>query len=268
MSAWPHSLTLVGAGKMGRALLEGWLAAGLDPAAVAIVEPAPAPELVALCQARGMALHAPEAAPEVLVLAVKPQTFAAAAAALQVDGRTLVVSIMAGKTLANIRERLPAAGPIVRAMPNTPAAVGRGVAAAVAERALDPTRKAWSENLFKAVGGFHWLGEERLIDAVTAISGSGPAYVFALVEALARAGAALGLPASVAEGLARATIEGAGELLHRDPAISAATLRQNVTSPGGTTAAALAVLQGETGLDALLRQATAAAFRRAGELAG
>lgn len=175
---------------------------------------------------------------------------------------------MAGKTLANIRERLPEAGPIVRAMPNTPASVGRGVTAAFAERPLNATQTAWTETLFKAVGGFHWLDREKLIDAVTAISGSGPAYVFALVEALAHSGAALGLPQATARGLARATIEGAGELLHREPELSPTTLRQNVTSPGGTTAAALAVLQGDAGLDALMREATAAAFRRAGELAG
>jgi pyrroline-5-carboxylate reductase len=268
MSQWPRSLTLVGAGKMGRALLDGWLAAGLEGTAVTIVDPAPAADLVALCQQRGIARRAPTAAPEALVLAVKPQIFATAAAGLPVDRGTLVVSIMAGKTLANIRESFPTAGSIVRAMPNTPASVGRGVTAGFAERALGGAQKAWTETLFKAVGGFHWLEEEKLIDAVTAISGSGPAYVFALVEALARSGVALGLPEETARGLARATIEGAGELLYREPEISPTTLRQNVTSPGGTTAAALAVLQSERGLDALIRETTGAAFRRAGELAG
>jgi pyrroline-5-carboxylate reductase len=268
MSHWPQSLTLVGAGKMGRALLDGWLAAGLHGSAVSIVDPAPTPDLLALCAERGIALGAPAAAPEALVLAVKPQIFAAAAPALAVDRGTLVVSIMAGKTLANIRERLPQAGTIVRAMPNTPASVGRGVAGAFAEPTILAAQRAWTETLFQAVGGFHWLEQEKLIDAVTAISGSGPAYVFALVEALAKSGVALGLSAETALGLARATIEGAGELLHREPTISPTILRQNVTSPGGTTAAALAVLQSETGLDPLIRETTAAAFRRAGELAG
>ena len=268
MPAWPKTLTLLGAGKMGSAMLEGWLAAGLDPSGVNIVEPSPSEPLLALCRARGIALGAPGHAPEVLVLAVKPQTFAAAAAGVLAGPQTLVVSIMAGKTLANIRERLPEAGAIVRAMPNTPAAVGRGVAAAVAEKPLTAEQRAWSENLFKAVGGFHWLDDERLIDAVTAISGSGPAYVFALVEALARAGVALGLPPETAQGLARATVEGSGELLYREQATSAAALRVNVTSPGGTTAAALAVLQGADGLDDLMARATAAARRRAEELAG
>ena len=268
MSAWPKTLTLLGAGKMGLAMLQGWLAAGLAPQAVSIIEPTPSPDLLALCRAKGIALGAPVRPSEILVLAVKPQTFAAAAAPDLAGADTLVVSIMAGKTIANIRQRLPHAGAIVRAMPNTPAAVGRGVAGATPERALSAPQKTWTENLFKAVGGFHWLDDEALIDAVTAISGSGPAYVFALVEAMARAGVALGLPEATAEGLARATVEGAGELLHREPGTSAAILRQNVTSPGGTTAAALAVLQGADGLDALMARATAAAAKRAGELAG
>jgi len=268
MSAWPQTLTLLGAGKMGQAMLQGWLAAGLDPRRVTIIEPTPSAELIALCQAKGISLGAPVGPSEMLVLAVKPQTFAVAAGPALADGRTLVVSIMAGKTIANIRERLPHADAIVRAMPNTPAAVGRGVAGAVAEKALSATQKSWTENLFKAVGAFHWLDAESQIDAVTAISGSGPAYVFALVEAMARAGVALGLSPETAEGLARATVEGSGELLHREPGTSAATLRQNVTSPGGTTAAALAVLQGADGLDALMARACAAAAKRAGELAG
>ena len=268
MPAWPQTLTLLGAGKMGQAMLHGWLAAGLEAKAVTIIEPTPSADLTALCRTKGIALGAPATPGEILVLAVKPQTFAAAAGPELADSRTLVVSIMAGKTIANIRARLPGAGAIVRAMPNTPAAVGRGVAGAVAETALSAAQKSWSEALFKAVGAFHWLDEEAQIDMVTAISGSGPAYVFALVEAMARAGTALGLPPETAEGLARATVEGSGELLHREPGSSAATLRQNVTSPGGTTAAALAVLQGADGLDALMARACAAAARRAGELAG
>jgi pyrroline-5-carboxylate reductase len=153
-------------------------------------------------------------------------------------------------------------------MPNTPAAVGRGAAAGVAAAAVTPLQRAWAERLMRSVGMFDWLADEALIDAVTAISGSGPAYVFAMVEAMAAAGEALGLPADLATRLARATVEGAGELLYREPDASAATLRINVTSPAGTTAAALAVLQGPDGLGPLLTRAAAAAHRRAGELAG
>jgi pyrroline-5-carboxylate reductase len=273
MSAWPRSLVLVGAGKMGAAMLDGWLAAGLPPEGVTVIEPKPAPGLLEKTSGAGIKLNPPAGAltpPDALVLAVKPQVFAAAAEAVApLAGReTLTLSIMAGKRISDIRVRLPQAGAIVRAMPNTPAAVGRGVTAAVASQDLGPVRKAWTERLFGAVGAFRWLDDEALIDAVTAISGSGPAYVFALVEAMATAGEKLGLPAEVALALARGTVEGAGELLYCEPETSAAKLRENVTSPGGTTAAALEVLCGEAGLDALLARATAAARRRASELAG
>jgi pyrroline-5-carboxylate reductase len=175
---------------------------------------------------------------------------------------------MAGKTIANISARLPDAEAFVRVMPNTPAAVGRGAAAGVASGAVTSQQREWTERLMRAVGIFDWLADESLIDAVTAISGSGPAYIFALVEAMAKAGEALGLPADVAMRLARATVEGAGELLYREPEVTAARLRENVTSPAGTTAAALAVLKAPEGLDKLMTRAAAAAHRRAGELAG
>ena len=264
----PRSLALVGAGKMGGAMLRGWLALGLDPMSVVIIDPAPDPALLA--QAPGVSLNpdAP-AAPEVLVLAVKPQMLDAAAPKLAglAGADTLVISIIAGKTIANLRARLPGAGAIVRAMPNTPAAIGRGATAAAAE-GLSARQRALTEALLGAVGLFEWVTDEGLIDAVTALSGSGPAYVFALVEAMAAAGAKAGLPADLAMRLARATVEGAGELLHQEPRTPAATLRQNVTSPGGTTAAALAVLQAPDGLGALMATAIEAARRRAGELAG
>ena len=176
--------------------------------------------------------------------------------------------MVAGKTIANLEARLPEAKSFVRVMPNTPAAVGRGAAAAAANAQVTATQKAWTERLMRAVGVFEWVSDESLIDAVTALSGSGPAYAFALVEAMAKAGEAVGLPADLAMRLARATVEGAGELMHREPEISAAQLRINVTSPAGTTAAALAVLQAADGLEALLTRAVAAAHRRAGELAG
>jgi pyrroline-5-carboxylate reductase len=271
MTVWPRSLALVGAGKMGGAMLSGWLAGGLAPEGVAILDPAPSPEMIALARAHGFALKPPPGMrPEVVVLAVKPQMLDAAAPAIAdlVQEETLVVSIIAGKTIANVKARAPKARAFVRAMPNTPAAIGRGVTGAAANDALNERQKDIAATLLSAVGIFDWLPDESFIDAVTALSGSGPAYVFALVEAMAEAGAALGLPADLAMRFARGTVEGAGELLAREPGVSAAQLRQNVTSPAGTTAAALAVLQGADGLAALMQKAIAAAHRRAGELAG
>ncbi len=271
MTAWPESIALVGAGKMGGAMLRGWLAGGLRPEGVAILDPAPAPEMIELARSRGLALPPPPGfKPEVVVLAVKPQTLDAAAPSIAelAHADALVVSIIAGKRIADLQARAPKARAFVRAMPNTPAAIGRGVTGAAANDALTDRQRDIARTLLSAVGLFDWLPDENLIDAVTALSGSGPAYVFALVEAMAAAGAALGLPADLAMRFARGTVEGAGELLAREPGVSAAQLRQNVTSPGGTTAAALAVLQGADGLEALMGRAIAAAHKRAGELAG
>jgi pyrroline-5-carboxylate reductase len=273
MTEWPQSLALVGAGKMGGAMLQGWLEGGLASSRVILVDPSPAPEIAALAKSRAIALNPPAAnrmAPEVLVLAVKPQMLDAAAPELKslAGPQTLVLSIIAGKTIADLRSRLPSAGAFVRAMPNTPAAVGRGITGAAADSATSARQRALTQALLSAVGQFEWLPDENLIDAVTAVSGSGPAYAFALVEALAEAGVALGLDEGQAMRLARATIEGAGELMHREPGVPAARLRENVTSPGGTTAAALAVLRAPDGLASLMRRAVAAAHERAGELAG
>jgi len=261
---------LVGAGKMGGALAAGWLKSGLAPASLAIVEPNPSVDLEDLAASSGVALNAPAAAPDVLVLAVKPQGLDAAAPQIAplVSERTLVLSIIAGKRIADLRSRLPAARSVVRAMPNTPAAVGRGATAAFASEETTEEQRRFSATLLGAVGAFHWLNDESEIDAVTAISGSGPAYVFALTEALAAAGEKLGLSAELAMNLARATVEGSAELMRRSPATPPETLRKNVTSPGGTTAAALAVLQGDRGLDDLMARAAAAARARARELAG
>ena len=267
--AWPGSLVLAGAGKMGGALLRGWLDGGLAPAAVVVVDPKLDDEMRAFCVTRGIGLAAPETPPEVLVLAIKPQTFAedpGAFAALAGPG-TLVVSILAGKTLANLRAGLPDAGAIVRAMPNLPASVGRGATGLAAEPGLSAERHAIAQTLLAASGLVEWL-DENLIDAVTGVSGSGPAYVFLLAECLAEAGVAAGLPADVALRLARATVEGAGELMARKPELTPTQLREAVTSPGGTTAAALDVLRAPTGLAPLMATAVAAAKRRAGELAG
>ena len=272
MSEWPQSLVLVGAGKMGEALLRGWLAGGLAPQRVTIVEPKPSPAIALLAAERGIAVNPPLAglaAPEVLFLAIKPQTLAAAASDLAplAGPDTLVISILAGKRIADLSARLPNARALARVMPNTPAAVGRGASAGFASPAASARQRHWAQGLMSAVGQFDWLADEELIDAVTAISGSGPAYVFALVEAMAEAGVKLGLPAELAMKLARATVEGAGELLHREPAVTAAKLRENVTSPGGTTAAALEVLMGKDGMQSLLTRAVAAATRRSKELA-
>jgi pyrroline-5-carboxylate reductase len=272
MSEWPRSLVLVGAGKMGDAMLRGWLAAGLEPARVTILELNPSPAIAALATKRAIALNPAAAprAPEALMLAIKPQTLDAAAPALVAlaGPDTLVVSILAGKRIADLAARLPNARAFVRVMSNTPAAVGRGASAAAANAAVSATQRRWTESLMRAVGLFDWLVDETLIDAVTALSGSGPAYVFALVEALAEAGEKLGLPRDLAMALARATAEGAGELMHSEPGVTPAKLRENVTSPGGTTAAALAVLRAPDGLAALMTRAVAAAHKRAGELAG
>ena len=273
MSDWPQTLVLVGAGKMGGAMLRGWLAGGLPAAGVTLIDPHPAPDMVALAAQWGLSLNPAEgetAPPEALILAVKPQMLDSAAprlATLAGPG-TMVLSVMAGKTIANIAARLPNARAIVRVMPNTPAAVGRGAAAGAASAEVSPAQRLWAERLMRAVGLFDWLADESLIDAVTALSGSGPAYVFALVEAMAKAGESVGLPADLAMKLARATVEGAGELMHREPDVPAAQLRINVTSPAGTTAAALAVLQAPDALEPLMTRAVGAAHRRAGELAG
>ena len=268
----PSTLALVGAGKMGGAMLQGWLSLGLAPGGVRVFDPFPSDEMKALCAARGVALNPPlagAAPPEVVVLAIKPQMLDEASASIAplIGPATLVISIMAGKTIANIVARLPASA-IVRAMPNTPAAVGRGITGAAANAQVTAAQRAAADALLRAIGQLEWVADESLIDAVTAVSGSGPAYVFHLVEALAAAGAAVGLPADIALRLARATVEGSGELMFQEPGTSAEQLRTNVTSPGGTTAAALEVLMGADGLTPLMTRAVAAAKRRAAELSG
>jgi pyrroline-5-carboxylate reductase len=264
------NVVLVGAGKMGGALLEGWIGLGVDPAAMTVIEPQPSPQVAALV-ARGLRLNPSGAAgrADAVVIAVKPQTAPQALAemgALVAPG-AVVVSIMAGRTLGFLADALPAGTAIVRAMPNTPAAIGRGITVAVPNPRVTPAQRELAHRLLAATGAVEWIGDEGLMDAVTAVSGSGPAYVFLLAESLARAGEKAGLPADLAASLARATVSGAGELLYRSP-LAAATLRHNVTSPGGTTAAALDVLMAADGLDAVMERAVAAATRRGRELAG
>lgn len=265
-------LVLVGAGKMGGAMLSGWLDQGLDPGAVVVVDPKPSDALVADLAERGVRLVT--AAPEglvarVMLVAVKPQVLDGVLPPLAglVGPKTVVVSVVAGKTIATFAAALGARA-VVRTIPNTPAQVGRGITACVASPAVAEADRALVTRLLATIGEVEWVDDERLIDLVTAVSGSGPAYVFHMVEALAAAGAAVGLPADLAARLARATVEGAGELLWQSPE-TPETLRRNVTSPGGTTAAALAVLMAEDrGMTPLLTEAVAAAAKRSKELAG
>ncbi|CAO4178281.1 pyrroline-5-carboxylate reductase [Methylorubrum extorquens] len=269
-TAFPTPLVLAGAGKMGAALLRGWLAGGLDPAAVTVVDPQPSAEIATLCAERALRLNPEAAVPAgALVLGIKPQVLDAAAPALAgwIGPDTLVVSILAGKTIADLKRRLPTARAVVRAMPNLPASIGRGATGAVGSPEVGPQARAGAEALLASSGLVAWLDDEALIDAVTAVSGSGPAYVFLLAEALTEAGVAAGLPPDLSAQLARATVAGAGALLDAD-AREAGQLRRDVTSPGGTTAAALAVLMREGGLPDLMREAVEAARRRAGELSG
>jgi pyrroline-5-carboxylate reductase len=262
------TIALAGAGKMGGAMLAGWLAGGLDASRAVVIEPTPSDDIKALVKT-GVRVN-PSAtdtgAVDALVVAVKPQSFREAGAKLRpfVGPSTLVVSIMAGATIASISE--VCGGAVVRAMPNTPAAIGRGITVAVAADNVSASQRATADALLRAIGSVEWVDDEQLMDAVTAVSGSGPAYIFLLAEELARAGVEAGLPAELATRLARETVAGSGELLRRSEA-SSAVLRQNVASPGGTTAAALDVLMGPDGMQSLLTRAVAAATKRSKELA-
>ena len=249
-------------------MLSGWLAQGLAAKNVVVIEPQPSDDIKALA-AGGIRLNPP--AKQIgqlaaLVIALKPQAFREAGPGLRpyAGPSTLVVSIMAGMTIASIATIC--GGRAVRAMPNTPAAIGRGITVAVAAKDVVDAQREAADALLRATGPVEWVDDEGLMDAVTAVSGSGPAYVFLLAEELARAGVAAGLPEALATRLARETVSGSGELLHRSE-LSAATLQQNVTSPGGTTAAALEVLMGADGLQSLMTRAVAAATRRSRELA-
>jgi pyrroline-5-carboxylate reductase len=260
------TIALAGAGKMGGAMLTGWLAGGLDANCVVVVEPFPADDIKALA-AKGVRLNPKDSGTaDTLVVAVKPQMFREAGPALKklVGPSTLVVSIMAGTPVAALEA--VCGGMVVRAMPNTPAAIGRGITVAVAAKNVSAEQRATADALLRATGSVEWVDDESLMDAVTAVSGSGPAYVFLLAEELARAGVEAGLPADLATKLARETVAGSGELLHRSEQ-DCATLRQNVTSPGGTTAAALEVLMAKDGLQPLMIRAIAAATKRSKDLA-
>ena len=264
------TLVLAGAGKMGSAMLDGWLARGLKPKQVVVIEPDPGKAVKALAR-RGLRLNPKSKVPAAaaVVIAVKPQSAPEAVPPLAtfIGKNTLVLSIMAGRTIRYLEKSVPAGSAIVRAMPNTPAAIGRGITVAVATANVSARQRRQASGLLAAIGKVEWIGDEALMDAVTALSGSGPAYVFLLAEAMAAAGIAAGLPPALSTRLARETVAGSGELLHRSQ-IDAATLRENVTSPGGTTAAALDVLMASGGLEELMTRAVAAATRRSRDLAG
>ena len=262
-------LLLVGCGKMGGAMLDGWLARGLAASEVIVAEPVEAlrPRKSGL-RAVGSSQEVRET-PEMVVLAVKPQTMDAVLPDLRrfADEGAVFLSIAAGKTLKYFAIHLGETAKVVRSMPNTPAAVRQGITVACASSGVSAAEKKRCQELLEAVGQALWVEDEALLDPVTALSGSGPAYVFLLVEAMAAAGAKLGLAPEMAMQLARATVAGSGELLRQstDPA---SQLRINVTSPGGTTAEALKVLMAPDGIQTVFDKALAAASRRSKELAG
>jgi pyrroline-5-carboxylate reductase len=257
---------LVGGGNMGGAMLRGWLEAGLDPAAVAVLDPNGAP-LLADVVSRGVRLAAAPAEVErgadTVILAVKPQVMEAVLPTLLplLADDTLIVSVAAGRTVASIEAAL-GERPVVRAMPNTPALVNRGITGAYPNARVTGPMRARAQALLESSGPVEWVEREALIDAVTGVSGSGPAYVFLLAEALAEAGVAAGLDPALAMRLARHTVAGAGELMIRS-GDEPAQLRRNVTSPNGTTQAALEILMADDGFGPLLRRAVLAARDRA-----
>ena len=260
-----RGLVLLGCGKMGSAMLEGWLARGLDPGSVWIIDPMPGDWLAD----SGVHLNAPlPERPAFVVIAVKPQMMGEALGQVAGFGGadTVFLSIAAGKTIASFESAFGAGTPIIRAMPNTPAAVGRGITALIGNETVGEASLALAEDLLSAVGQTVRLSDEGQMDAVTAVSGSGPAYVFHLIETLAAAGEAEGLSADLAMKLARATVAGAG-VLAEESEESPTQLRINVTSPNGTTQAALEVLMDEdVGFPSLLRRGVKAAADRSREL--
>jgi pyrroline-5-carboxylate reductase len=267
-----QKLLLVGCGKMGGALLGGWLEGDVTPESVTIIEPF---DTQAVADRFGVTVVADitnldgSFQPDVVIFAVKPQGMAEVVPAYGrfVRPSTVFLSIAAGRPISFFEENLGDQAAIVRSMPNTPAAVGRGITVACGNAHVTKDQQTICDRLLGAVGEVAWVDDENLLDPVTAVSGSGPAYVFLLIETLAEAGIAAGLAPELAEKLARATVTGSGELayLSSEPA---GTLRKNVTSPGGTTAAALDVLMAEDGLQPLMTRAVDAATKRSRELAG
>jgi pyrroline-5-carboxylate reductase len=265
------TLVLIGAGKMGGAMLEGWLKAGVAARQVVALDPSPPAEVAALLAKHGVRHNPPINSitdAEVVLVAVKPQVMDDVLTPLHglAASKPLILSIAAGKTIASFERYFGNEAAVIRTIPNTPAAVGRGITAMAANRNVSPAQMTLAEELLSSIGEVVRVDDEPLIDAATAVSGSGPAYVFYLTECLAAAAEAVGLPPDVAVKLARATVAGSGELM-RSSGIDAATLRQNVTSPKGTTYEALQVLMAEDGMKPLMIEAVKAAARRSRELA-
>ena len=265
------TLVLVGAGKMGGAMLEGWLKSGADPTRIVAFDPAPPAEVKSTLEAKGVRLN-PRISDitdtEVIIIAVKPQVMEDVLPGIVPlkTSKPLILSVAAGKTIASYERHFGADAAVIRTIPNTPAAVGRGITAMAPNPNVSASQMELARQLLSAVGEVVTVDDEALIDAVTAVSGSGPAYVFYLTECLAAAGEKVGLPAGLAMQLARATVAGSGELM-RQSGIEAATLRHNVTSPKGTTYAALQVLMADDGMQPLFDKAIDAATRRSRELA-
>lgn len=269
MTTLSAPVLLVGCGKMGGALLKGWLAQGLDKVAVVDTHPAARERAVSEFEVAAYASADEIPAgfkPAAVVIAVKPQAVDEAVPHHRRFSGAVFLSIAAGTTIATLERHLGNV-PIIRAMPNLPASIGQGMTVAFAGRGVSAAARALCQNLLAAVGSVAWVGEEATLDAVTAVSGSGPAYVFLLAECLAEAAVSAGLEPKLAAQLARATVTGSGELLRRSPD-PPARLREQVTSPGGTTAAALAVLMGDEALCGLVTRAVAAALKRSRELGG
>ena len=266
-------LVLAGAGNMGGALLAGWLDRGLDPARIIVQDPSPPPRIAGLLAKHGVRVvtELPRLGepPAVLLMAVKPQVMEEVFPPLAAHAgkNTVTLSVAAGRTIRSFERHLAPGAAVVRSIPNTPAAVGRGITVATANPHVSAGQKQVCQDLLSAVGETAWVDDEALIDPVTAVSGSGPAYVFYLAECLAEAGVKAGLAPDLAAKLARWTVAGAGELLHRSDQ-PANVLRENVTSPNGTTFAALQVLMAKTGLQPVMTEAVLAASRRSKELAG
>lgn len=262
-------ILLVGCGKMGGALLRGWVGQGVAASGIVVVEPNPVPDLPAgIVQAKDAAAITADFQPDLILLAVKPQVMDAVAPAYArfAGSQTCFLSVAAGKTIATLQRLLGEAALIVRSIPNTPAAIAQGITACYAGPGIGAPQRGLCDQLLSAVGEVVWVEREELIDTATAVSGSGPAYVFLLTECLAAAGAKAGLPPELATQLARATVAGAGALM-RQSGEDAGQLRRNVTSPNGTTQAALDVLMAENGLAPLMARAVAAADKRSRELA-
>lgn len=272
MLAGGRPLLLVGAGRMGGALLQRWLGRGLAADQVTVLDPFIDQSGGSPLTAAGVTLAAAPGDADgrdygSVVLAVKPQAIAEALpeVAPLAPADAVILSVAAGVRIAALEAAFPPGQPVIRTMPNTPAQIGQGVSAAITNAHVTNAQRDQADALLSAVGQVAWIDDEALMDAVTAVSGSGPAYVFLLAEYLAEAGREAGLPADIAALLARQTVAGAGALLG-ESADTPDELRRNVTSPGGTTAAALDVLMAEDGLKPLLKRAVKQAKRRSIEL--